>query len=318
MAMEAQHKLGNDLAYVALAVTDHAGVVRVLGDLLGLGRRDIDDGAGGRIPVFGIGASALALYPLGHTALDGSTRAGVHHIALAAAHLDDGRAAAAAAGMTSVGHVSAGLGGRRRLLLDPAATASVRTWITEPLDASPGATDSVQRLDHLGIASVDNRAAVATWVGRLGRPLESEQTDMEVMIPVESFTSTRHGVVYHTRPPEPVGGLRVSFISVGDTELEYLESFDPRQPGTVDHGRAGTTRQDQGAIARYVARQGPGLHHLAFKTSDIDGVLARLAEAGVPLIDRRGRPGSRAGRIGFIHPKATGGVLMHFVERPGA
>ena len=137
------------------------------------------------------------------------------------------------------------------------------------------------------------------------------------MIPVESFTSDRHGVVYHTRDPIPVGGLRVAFITVGDTDLELLQNFDPRQKGMVDHGTAGTTRQDQGAIARFVAARGPGLHHIAMKTPDINGVLQKLDKAGVALIDKKGRPGSRAGLIGFIHPKSTSGVLMHFDERPG-
>lgn len=310
--------LGHDLAYVALAVNDQDGAARVLGDALGLARNDLDDGRGGRIPVFAVGASALALYPLGHPGIEGATRAGVHHISIAAAGLDSALAATAKAGMRAAGEPQPGLGGRRRVALDPATTAAVRTYLTEPVAIDRAPSASVQRLDHLGIASADNRAAVETWVDRLGRPLESEQTDMEVMIPVESFTSSRHGVVYHTRPPVPVGGLRVAFITVGDTELEYLENFDARQPGVVDHGTAGTTRQDQGAIARYVARNGPGLHHIAFKTVDLDGVLARLGGLGVPLIDSKGRPGSRAGRIGFIHPKGTSGVLMHFVDRPGA
>lgn len=310
--------LGNDLAYVALAVTDVDALSRVLGDLLHLRRSDIDDGAGGRVPAFAVGDSALALFPLGHVAVDSAGRAGVHHIALAAGDLDSAVARAAAAGMAPLGPATIGPGGRRRVRLDPAAAGAVRTSVTEPVAIERGTSADIVRLDHLGIASADNRSAVAAWVGRLGRPLESEQTDMEVQIAVESFTSSRHGVVYHSRPPVPVGGLRVSFITVGDTELEFLENFDPRQPGEVQRGTAGNTRQDQGAIARYVARNGPGLHHVAFKTPDIDGVLARLDRAGVALIDKRGRPGSRAGRIGFLDPKATGGVLMHFVERPGA
>ena len=100
-------------------------------------------------------------------------------------------------------------------------------------------------------------------------------------------------------------------------KFQHLERryFDPGQDGAVNHGRAGSTRQDQGAIARFVASRGRGLHHLALKTSDIDALLARLAAAGRPLIDVRGRPGSRRARIGFLHPRALGGVLLHFVER---
>jgi methylmalonyl-CoA/ethylmalonyl-CoA epimerase len=53
------------------------------------------------------------------------------------------------------------------------------------------------------------------------------------------------------------------------------------------------------------------------KTPDINAVLRNLDAAGVPVIDTKGRPGSRAGLIGFVHPKGTGGVLFHFDERPG-
>ncbi len=123
------------------------------------------------------------------------------------------------------------------------------------------------------------------------------------MIPVESFTSDKHGVVYHSRAPIPVGGLRVAFITVGDTDLEFLQNFNPQQKGTVDHGSSGTTRQDQGAIAKFVASRGAGLHHVAMKTPDINAVLHNLDAAGVPVIDKKGRPGSRAGLIGFRAPE---------------
>ncbi len=310
--------LGRDLAYVALAVTDDEGAARVLGRELALRRTDIDDGHGGRIPLFTVGESALALFPLGHPGIDGSDRSGVHHIALGCAHLDDGLSAAEKAGMTALeGAPQPGLGGRRRLSLVPATTAHIRTVLTERIDLDRATAPLIERLDHLGIASADNRAGITTWSTRLGLPIESQQTDMEVMIPVESFTSDRHGVVYHTREPIPVGGLRVTFVTVGDTDLELLENFDPRQKGAVDYGTSGTTRQDQGAIARFVASRGPGLHHIAMKTPDINGVLKGLDAAGVIVIDKTGRPGSRAGLIGFIHPKSTSGVLMHFDERPG-
>lgn len=83
----------------------------------------------------------------------------------------------------------------------------------------------------------------------------------------------------------------------------------------MHHGAAGTTRQDQGAIARSIAGHDPGLHHLAFKTHDIAACLAAMAHGGARLIDQVGRPGSRRSRIGFVHPVALGGVLVHFVER---
>lgn len=161
----------------------------------------------------------------------------------------------------------------------------------------------VERLDHIGIASADNAAAMVAFAEHFGFPVESTQTDTEVQIAVESFTSDKYGVVYHTRPPEPVGGLRVAFITVGDCELEFLQDFDPRTEAIVQHGQAGTTRQDRGAIARFVASRGPGLHHLAFKVPDANAGLATLQQAGHKLIDTVGRSGSRRAQIGFIHPQ---------------
>jgi catechol 2,3-dioxygenase-like lactoylglutathione lyase family enzyme len=192
----------------------------------------------------------------------------------------------------------------------------VRTVLTERLALAPPAEGPVQRIDHVGVASTDVREDEATFCGRLGFAIESRQTDMEVALAVESFTSDKYGVVYHARPPEPVGGLRVAFVTVGDCELEFLANFDPRQKGEVHHGRAGNTRQDQGAIARFVASQGCGLHHVAVKSPDIDALLGSMAAAGLPMIDTRGRPGSRRALIGFPHPRALGGVLMHLVQRP--
>jgi methylmalonyl-CoA/ethylmalonyl-CoA epimerase len=165
------------------------------------------------------------------------------------------------------------------------------------------------------VASADNERAVELFAGAMGFPLESRQTDLEVVTVIESFTSDKYGVVYRNRPPEPVGGLRVAFVTVGDCDLEFLQSFDPRHGAEVQHGGPGTTKQDQGAIARYLARRGPGLHHLALKTPDIDMALGALDRAGLRVIDRAGRPGSRRARIGFVHPAALGGVLLHFVER---
>ena len=112
-----------------------------------------------------------------------------------------------------------------------------------------------------------------------------------------------------------MGGLRVLFVSIGDCELEFLQEFDPHQDRQIEYGHAGTTMQDQGAIGRFVSKRGRGLHHIALKTPDIDSTLAYLTERGRTTIDQVGRPGSRRARIGFLHPKALGGILLHFVER---
>ena len=301
--------LADQIAYVALASNDPAATCAVYERHFGLSRSTLAS-AGGDVPVYSLGQSALAVLPLGHPLIDGETRPGVHHIALG---VDDVDAAAARAGVAA--SAAPGLGGRRALALDRAATAGVRVRLTERLTLTPQAAGPIERIDHLGIASTDVAEDERVFSARFGFPVESRQTDMEVSMAVESFTSDRYGVVYHTRAPEPVGGLRVTFITAGDCEFEFLANFDPRQGAQVEHGRSGSTRQDQGAITRFVASRGRGLHHVAVKVRDIDATLADMAAAGLPMIDVKGRPGSRRALIGFPHPKALGGILMHLVQR---
>lgn len=306
--------LGEELAYVALVVRDLDAASAVFGRHLGFAQTDLD-ADGDKLPVFSVGQSALALFPLGHSYVDGFDKPGVHHIALSSKDLKAGIASATDARMPSAGEERRSLAGGKRVALDRNSTASVKTWITTPMEVRKSKSAYVERIDHLGIASADNREGIAAWTDRLGRPLESQQTDMEVSIAVESFTSDKYGVVYHSRDPEPVGGLRVAFISVGDCELEFLQNFDPRHSAHVEAAKAGNTRQDQGAITKFIASRGAGLHHVAFKTPDINSTLSMLEKAGVPVIDRVGRPGSRRGKIGFVHPSGVGGVLVHFVQR---
>jgi methylmalonyl-CoA/ethylmalonyl-CoA epimerase len=309
--------IGGSLAYVALAMTDVEAAAAALARDWGLPRTDCAVGTTGRAaPVFGVGASAVALFAADDPFLGPAARPGVHHVALVARDLEAAVRSTAAAGIPAAEREPGpGLDGRRRVLLAPEATAGVRTYLSEPLEVDRTRGGWVERIDHIGIASADNPGAIDAFSRRLGFSLESQQTDLEVRIAVESFTSDKYGAAYHSREPEPVGGLRVAFVTVGDCELEFLQDFDPRQGAFVAHDRPGTTKQDQGAIARFVASRGPGLHHLAFKTPDINAALAALARAGHTLIDRAGRPGSRRALIGFIHPRSLGGVLTHLVQR---
>jgi catechol 2,3-dioxygenase-like lactoylglutathione lyase family enzyme len=310
---------GSRLAYAALVVADVERVAAALARDFGLRRTDCLAGdSGAKTPVFRVGAAALALFPPGDPFLGDDARPGLHHIAFEVPDLTAAAGAVSVAGVALAGGTPRpGLGGSRRLTLSPAATAGVRTELTEPIHLEPSSPGWVQGIDHIGAASADNAAALEVFCGRMGFPLESTQTDLEVRIPVESFTSDKYGVVYHSRPPEPVGGLRIAFVTVGDCEIELLQEFDPRH-GTEAAGRGpGTTKQDQGAIARFVASRGPGLHHLALRVDDIDAALTRLAAGGYELIDRVGRPGSRRARIAFLARRSLGGVLVHLVERPG-
>jgi len=306
--------LADQIAYVALASSNPEETCAVLERHFGLPRLQLQSPQG-QVPVFPLGRSALAVFPLGHPMLDGDAKPGVHHIALGVDDIEAAARRAVEAGAPTEGAAVAGLGGRKTLTLARAGTAGVRTRLTERLDLKPRADAAVQRIDHLGVGSADVFEDERVFSGKFGFPVESRQTDMEVNTAMESFTSDKYGVVYHSRTPEPVGGLRVYFITVGDCELEFLANFDPRQGAQADRLQSGSTKQDQGAITRFVQSRGPGLHHVALKVKDIDRTLSEMAQAGLPMIDVKGRPGSRRALIGFPHPKALGGVLMHLVQR---
>jgi len=97
---------------------------------------------------------------------------------------------------------------------------------------------------------------------------------------------------------EEFDGLRVVFLDLGDGYFELLEPLPDAE----------------GAIPNYLDRQGPGLHHVALATDDIDGALADARAAGVDLIDDSPRPGAWGHEVAFCHPNSTGGVLVEFVE----
>ena len=89
----------------------------------------------------------------------------------------------------------------------------------------------------------------------------------------------------------------IAFLPAGESEVELVE------PTTATSG-----------IARYVARHGPGMHHICFEVDDIEATLARLKEQGVQLIDEEPVIGAGGKRVAFIHPKSAGGVLVELYE----
>ena len=70
----------------------------------------------------------------------------------------------------------------------------------------------------------------------------------------------------------------------------------------------------ESGIGKFLERNGPGIHHVAYQTSDIDSALEQVKAAGLDLIDQEPRRGIRGSRVAFLHPKATGGVLTELVE----
>ncbi len=308
-----------NIAYVAIAVNDVAAVSDVFAGALGLAHRAgaLDDGT--EVPLFTVGETAIAVFGAGHPFIGVESKPGVHHIAIVAP--DPAVYAKSVDLPTAGGEPTRGIDGVDQLELGLDATCGVRVRVCQPLARAKDKPCKVERIDHLGVASSDNKKANAVFTGKLGCPVESTQTDMEVHMAVESFTSDKYGVVYHNRPPRPVGGLRVSFLTAGDFELEFLQPFDP-VPENADASapapnQPGNTRGDRGAIGRYIERRGPGLHHVALKTPHIDRLLPELAKKGIRMIDLKGRPGSRRALIGFMHPSSLAGLLMHFVERDG-
>jgi methylmalonyl-CoA epimerase len=92
-------------------------------------------------------------------------------------------------------------------------------------------------------------------------------------------------------------GVEAVLLDVGDGHVELLRPLGPETP-----------------VGKYLAKKGPGLHHVAYAVDDIDAALERLKQAGVELIDSEARTGIRDSRVAFVHPKATGGVLTEIVE----
>lgn len=301
-----------DVAYVALSVTDTALVAGAFERNLGLARADLAC-ANLTLPAFQVGRTRCVVFDRESGLLGQDARTGVDHVAFATP--DPEKAARDLGLVTGTPVAETFLDGGVRVAIPPEATHGLRVFLHTPLEVGAANTAVTERIDHLGVASTDNEASKAVFAQRFGLPVESFQTDIEAEIPLETFTSNKYGVVYHTRAPRVRAGIRGLFMTAGDFDLEFLETFDPG--GMTDYRNLGPghTRQDQGAVARFVASRGPGLHHIAFKVHDIDAVLADLGAAGHRLLDQAGRPGGRRSLIGFVHPAGMGGVLVHFVQR---
>jgi len=95
-------------------------------------------------------------------------------------------------------------------------------------------------------------------------------------------------------------GVEAVLLDVGDGHVELLAALGPDTP-----------------VGKFVAKKGPGLHHVAYAVEDIDATLASLKEQGVRLIDEEARTGIRQSRVAFLHPAATGSVLTEIVQPAG-
>ena len=92
-------------------------------------------------------------------------------------------------------------------------------------------------------------------------------------------------------------GVEAALLDVGEGHVELLQPLGPDTP-----------------VGKFLAGRGPGLHHVAYRVTDVAGTLDALRAAGLRLIDEQPRIGIRGSRVAFLHPKSTGGVLTEIVQ----
>ena len=92
-------------------------------------------------------------------------------------------------------------------------------------------------------------------------------------------------------------GVEAVLLDVGENHIELLAALGPDTP-----------------VGRFIAKKGPGMHHVAYQVDDIEATLAALKEAGLRLIDEKPRTGIRNSRVAFLHPKTAGGLLTEIVQ----
>lgn len=97
--------------------------------------------------------------------------------------------------------------------------------------------------------------------------------------------------------PEMADGATIVTLRLGDVHVELLEPRDPHGP-----------------VAKFLAKRGPGIHHICYRVPDLDGALERCRAAGYRLIDEVARRGVDGRRIAFVHPKTTAGILLELTE----
>ena len=103
------------------------------------------------------------------------------------------------------------------------------------------------------------------------------------------------GLVPHR--PETVDGATILALPLGDSEVELLAPLHPDTP-----------------IGKFLARRGPGIHHICYRVADLDAALEACRAAGYRLVDEVPRIGAGGRRIAFVHPKATAGILLELTD----
>ena len=114
----------------------------------------------------------------------------------------------------------------------------------------------------------------------------------------KTFWSDVLGLAFEGTETVEAQKVTTAFFPVSESEVELLESTSP-----------------DGPVAKYIEKRGPGIQHVAFRVKNIEAALDELKEKGIKLIDEKPRNGAGGARIAFLHPKATGGVLVELCER---
>jgi methylmalonyl-CoA epimerase len=119
-------------------------------------------------------------------------------------------------------------------------------------------------------------------------------TDLDAAI--ELYSSSYAMELVHRETVEEQG-VEAVLLDVGENHVELLSPLGDDTP-----------------VGKFLAKKGPGLHHVAYQVADIEATLGSLRDAGLRLIDEQPRTGIRASRVAFLHPASTGGVLTEIVE----
>jgi methylmalonyl-CoA epimerase len=127
---------------------------------------------------------------------------------------------------------------------------------------------AVRKIDHIGIAVKDIQSTLKFYEDALGL----ENIGFEV---VEDQ------------------GVRVAFLTVGESRIELLEPINEESP-----------------VSKFIAKRGEGIHHICVEVEDVGNTLAELKEKGMQVIDEKPRRGAHHKDIAFVHPKASSGVLL--------
>jgi methylmalonyl-CoA epimerase len=149
-------------------------------------------------------------------------------------------------------------------------------------------------------ASGDTSGGAAPRVGRprVGRVHHVALVVRDLEAAIASFAGTL-GLTLETIQDIPSDRVRIAFLPTGESKLELVQPTD-----------------DSTGVARYLAKNGEGFHHICYEVPDVAAALARYAASGVELIDTAPRRGAE-GPVAFLHPRSFHGVLVELIEAPG-